>query len=108
VESYDIVQNGWFATANLSFPKAGVAIRFTREEMDRMDPIAWRDIAGFDRNHPVNDAQESRDIASIEKAFESGFSLRAFYRQDDVPFLTKGDQELEDRAGLVFSYYVNL
>ena len=108
VESYDIVQNGWFATAVLSFPKAGVSIRYTREEMDRMDPIAWRDIASFDRNHPVNDARESRDIVSVEKAFESGFSLRAFYRQDDVPYLTMGDKELEDRAGLVFSYYVNL
>lgn len=108
VESYDIVQNGWFVTANLSFPKAGVSIRYTREEMDRMDPIAWRDIAGFDKNHPVNDARERRDIVSIEKAFESGFSLRAFYRQDDVPYLTMGDKELEDRAGLVFSYYVTL
>lgn len=45
---------------------------------------------------------------SIEKAFESGFSLRAFYRQDDVPYLTMGDKELEERAGLVFSYYANL
>lgn len=106
VESYDIEQNGWFATANLSFPQAGVSVRYTREEMDRMDPIAWRDIAGFDKNHPVNNARESRDIISVEKAFESGFSLRAFYRQDDVPYLTESDQELEDRAGLVFSYYV--
>ncbi|MGM0449612.1 MAG: hypothetical protein ACQERE_02205 [Pseudomonadota bacterium] len=108
VESYDIVQAGWFATLNLSFPTTGVSIRYTREEMDRMDPIAWRDIAGFDRNHPVNDARESRDIVSIEKAFASGFSLRVFYRQDEVPYLTGNDLELEDRAGLVFSYNVTL
>lgn len=108
LESYDIEQNGWFATVNLSFPGAGISIRYTREEMDRMDPIAWRDIANFDTDHPVNDARETRDILSVEKAFKSGFSLRGFYRQDDVPYLTGGDEELEDRAGLVFSYYVTL
>ena len=108
VESFDIEQEGWFATASLSFPKAGLSIRYTHEEMDRMDPIAWREIAGFDKNHPVNEARENRNIISIEKAFKSGFSLRAFYRQEEVPYLTKGDQELEDRSGLVFSYIVTL
>jgi hypothetical protein len=108
LESYDIEQNGWFATVNLSFPEVGVSIRYTREEMDRMDPIAWREIANFDKNHPVNDARETRDILSVEKLFNSGFSLRGFYRQDDVPYLTGGDQELENRTGLVFSYYTSL
>ena len=103
-ESYDIDQNGWFASIALYFPKAGTTLRVTHEEMDRMDALAWQEIAAYDKDHPVNNAAEDRQIVSIEKHFDGGVDLKAFYRQDNVPFLTGGDQQLEDRAGMTLSY----
>lgn len=103
-ESYNIEQTGWFGTVALSFPATGVTVRYTHEEMDRMDALAWEEIAGFDKSHPVNRAMEDRQILSLEKTFDSGLAVRAFYRQDDVPFLTGGDAELEDRAGIVINF----
>ncbi len=104
VESRDITQSGWFAVNDLVFPSYGVIARFTYEKLDRMDSNAWRDVAGFDETHPVNEAEESRQIITLIKKFKSGVSVRAFYRQDDVPYLTHGDKELEDRAGIVLGY----
>lgn len=103
-ESYDIEQDGWYATLAATFPTTGVTVRYTYEEMDRMDALAWKEVAAFDKTHPVNDATEDRQVLAVEKAFESGFAVRAFYRQDNVPYLTGGDAEMEDRAGIVFNY----
>lgn len=104
IESRDIDQEGFYGIVNARLPEYGVTLRYTHEMMDRMDAAAWKEIAGFDEDHPVVDEKESRNIVTLIKDFESGFSVRAFYRQDDVPFLTIGDKELEDRAGIVFSY----
>ncbi|OEY67585.1 hypothetical protein [Marinobacter sp. X15-166B] len=106
-ESFDIDQKGVFLTARATLPAMGLLLQYTHEKMDRMDALAWMEVANFDQTHPVNSATESRDILAIGKLFASGFEVRAFYRQDDVPYLTGKDQKLEDRSGLVFSYNAN-
>lgn len=104
LESRDITRQGYYSVIDAALPRYKVTLRYTREEMDRLDARAWQEVAKFDEEHPVNEASESRNIFTLIKDFNSGFSLRAFYRQDNVPFLTNGDQELEDRAGVVFRY----
>lgn len=108
VESRDIDQNGYYVMLDATLPQYDLTLRYTHETMDRMDAAAWQEVAAFNPEHPVVGSEESRNILSLIKNFDSGFSVRAFYRQDDVPYLTKGDEELEDRAGIVFSYRTSL
>lgn len=104
VESKDIKRKGYFATATVTFPMAGMSVAYTFEEMDRLDARAWQQVAQFDGAHPVVNATESRQIVTVAKDFGYGVSVEAFYKTQDVPYLGGGDAELEDQAGVVLKF----
>lgn len=90
-QAYDIQRNGWWVSPRIGYNKIGA--RLTYEQLDRADAIAYRDVAKFDRNHPVMSATESRWIASLEYQYSPELSFGLHYTREDVPFYpVSGDE----------------
>lgn len=104
LESYNLTRSGYYGTASVDVYPAELRFQVTHEVLDRADEAAFAKIAGFDESHPVMDETESRTIVSIIHQMTPELSIRLFHRSDDVPSLTGGDAELEDRVGAVMKF----
>ncbi len=85
IESNNIEKDGWFVTGGARFfDRAGFYI--TYEELDRIDPLVWKEIANFQRDHPAFDSVERSTILQAELDLNQWTQLIAFYRFMDFDF----------------------
>jgi len=104
-KSLDITKSGYFATLDFGFPLINSNVQITHETIDRIDAVAWQDVANFDRSHPVFDADEKRLTFNIRHAINDYVTVEAFHRMDEVPYMP-GSPGLEEtsRSGVLFKF----
>jgi hypothetical protein len=83
--SKDITKEGWFVTGGARLIDR-VGFYVTYEELDRIDPLVWKEIAGFQDDHPAFDSIERSTILQAELDLNSWTQLIAFYRFMDLDY----------------------
>ncbi len=85
IESKDITKDGWFVTAGARLVDR-LGLYVTYEEIDRIDPLVWKEIAQFQHDHPAFDSVERSTIVQAELDLNPWAQLIAFYRFMDFDF----------------------
>jgi hypothetical protein len=90
IDSKDITKDGWFVTGGVRLVNR-LGLYATYEEIDRIDPLVWKEIAELQDDHPAFDSIERSTILQAELDLNDWTQLIGFYRFMDFDF-----QELSD------------
>ena len=89
VKSYDITKQGWFVSPSVTYDQ--FSVRYTYEQLDRANALAFRDVANFDPSDPVMSDTEKRHIVSgfwRNNTLEIGLH----YTTEQVSYIYGGDE----------------